>query len=350
MLFLRGYIAADRQKLDDALNFLNQAVALNGGNWQAYRERAYVLGEFERHREALADLERALALSPDDSSIYEERAWARNHLADFEGVIADSDRLLAKSPENINMLASKANSLLWLGKDREAAATIRQLAGLENDVSDKREPKLQERLAAYRDQSPTGDAKALCRDSFLHPERVNTHGIGDCTKTFLLAKRAKEKAEILTWRSVAWLTLKQNEGEAMADRQIAIALEPKNPDLHSNLGFSYLGRRHSWAARNAFDRALAINPKHYIALAGRASANFNLGSVDTARRDAVQSAKIKLNPAATQVLGNIAHEVDKDDVKARQFWMATWKLGVHDEGLRDQLKSIGVSDPDASAL
>ena len=352
LLFGRAYVAVDQQKLDDALEFLNQAIALNNGNWQAFRERAYVLGEFGRHLDALADMEVTLALSPDNIKTYSERAWSRNILADFGGSLDDVGRVLARQPDDDALMEIQIDNFLRMGRIREAELAIDQLRALGKRKSDPkivaRAKTLLERVAVIQDRSANGDPKTLCENVAQKPDEINVHAIGDCTAAYFQSTQMTDKAKYLTHRSVAWLVVRRDVQQSLADDQIAVALDPANPDWHSNLGYSYLSTRHSWAARNAFDRALALQPKHFLALAGRASAFYAMDDYANARRDAVASAKIELNPVAMRVAGNIAHDVDKDMGSARRFWLTAWKLGDHSDGLLDQLKDIGVADPDAA--
>ena len=128
-----------------------------------------------------------------------------------------------------------------------------------------------------------------------------------------------------------------------------MALDPANADWLSNLGFTYLNARHSWAALQKFDRSIAIKPG-FVAYAGRAGARYNLGDEAGAFADAKASFEIRPNPIALMVLGDLAFEKRHDPKSARLYWMGAYRLGERDDSLTARLKQIGVTDPDKEPL
>jgi tetratricopeptide (TPR) repeat protein len=133
--------------------------------------------------------------------------------------------------------------------------------------------------------------------------------------------------------------------------QVAAGLDPGNPEHWSNYGYALLAVQHSWAGRNAFDKALALDGldglRRAIALAGRARANYNLGETDRAVADATASLEVEGNPAAAALLGQIALDRgDRDAAKA--FWLDAWAMDMRDDALVEALHDLGVSDPAAA--
>jgi tetratricopeptide (TPR) repeat protein len=168
--------------------------------------------------------------------------------------------------------------------------------------------------------------------------------IGDCTFAFFEAPTPAAASRYLSTRSVAWLIARQDQHLATADNQIAVALDPGNPEWRSNLGYSYLQVRHSWAALREFERSLAIR-KSWVALAGRASAKYNLGDKDGAFDDAKASFELESNELALIVLGDLFKDRG-DEASAKKMWMAAWRMGSRDDGTIQRLRSVGVEHPE----
>jgi len=69
-----------------------------------------------------------------------------------------------------------------------------------------------------------------------------------------------------------------------------------------------------------------------MALAGRASAHYNLYENDLAFRDAKESFEMRPNALALWTLGDLAKD-KHDDVRAKSFWMGAYQLGSRDDRL-----------------
>jgi len=81
-----------------------------------------------------------------------------------------------------------------------------------------------------------------------------------------------------------------------------------------------------------------------LALAGRASAHYNLGEKNLAFRDAKESFEMHPSVLALWMLGDLAKD-KHDDASAKLYWMGAYHLGSRDDGLLERLKSAGVPDP-----
>src|SRR5207245_1536182 len=103
-------------------------------------------------------------------------------------------------------------------------------------------------------------------------------------------------------------------------------------------GSAYLQESHSWAALQEFDRSLKIR-RSYLALAGRASAYYNLGEKKLAFLDAEESFNMHPNELVLWVLGDLAKD-QHDDARAKFFWMELYHLGSRDDRLLESLKGV----------
>jgi len=89
------------------------------------------------------------------------------------------------------------------------------------------------------------------------------------------------------------------------------------------------------AVREATDQA---------ALAGLASAHYNLDENDLAFRDAKESFEMQPNALAQWILGDLAKD-KHDEIRAKSFWMGAYQLGSRDDRLLERLRGVRVPDP-----
>jgi tetratricopeptide (TPR) repeat protein len=345
--FRRAYVLNERQAYQDSLNDLNAACTLVPRNAAYLHERAYTLNSLGRYREALVDLDAQASIEPLAPTVYQERALTRTRLGDWAGALADRSQEAKLRPESMSALVGRAQARLWLGQFAEARQDLKAAAGLQTDPPNRDDAKYLERVSGLVDawtHHSAGDSpgakcsRATTNDDFSRPTLI-----GDCTLAFLAAKTPTEQSDALTIRAIAWLSARQSQHDATNDHEAAAALDPGNPDRHTNLGFAYLQERHSWGARQEFDRSLEIR-RTYAALAGRAEAHENLGEKNLAFADAKESFEMHPNEIALWVLGDLAED-KHDEASAKRFWMGAYRLGSRDDRLLERLRSVGVKDP-----
>lgn len=347
--FRRAYVLNERQAYQMALADLNAACTIIPHHATYLHERAYTLNSLGRYQEALVDLNEEASLESQSSLVYQERALTRTRLGDWEGAYADRDRDSKLHPDSPTALIARARARLWLGQFDQARQDLKAAAALRTDSSSAEETRELEHVSALVDawthHSSDVDAAAKCSRANNNDDYSQTTLIGDCTLAFLRAEASKDKADALTHRAVAWLVSRQSQHDATGDYEAAVALDPANPDRHTNLGFAYIQEAHSWAAVQEFDRSIAIR-RTYTALAGRAEAQYNLGDKKLAFRAAKESFEIQPNELALWVLGDLAKDRG-DDASAKLYWMGVYHLGSRDERLMESLRSVGVTDPAA---
>lgn len=347
LLFRRAYVLNERQAYEQSIVDLNAACALMPHHVKYLHERAYAFNSLGRYREALVDLNEQASLDPQSPGVYSERALAKTRLADWEGALADRDQETKLLPNSKSAMVARAEARIWLGQFAEAQQDLKAAAALPAGLAHADDEKYSERvslqLAAWIHHSSGDDPGAKCGSADTNEDFLQPTIIGDCSMAFLSAKTPQDKADALTHRSIAWLS-QQSVHDATADREAAAALDPDNPDRHTNLGFAYLEESHSWAARQEFDHSLSIR-KTYMALAGRSSAHYNVGEKDLAFHDAKESFEMQPNELALWMLGDLAKD-KHDDARARSFWMGAYHLGSRDDRLLERLRSVGVSDPE----
>jgi tetratricopeptide (TPR) repeat protein len=340
--FGRAYGEVERFNFDAAITDLDAALSADPENPDYLRERAYVHGELSNLELALADLDHFVKLRPDESLGYRERAYVRRFHGDLTGAYEDAARVLELNPDSSDALLGRAEAALWLGRFDEAAKDASRAQAraqvFHEEATSGTAAALLARIGSWRDANRGARAARLCERGRSLESKV----IGNCTRAFLDAKTGAAKADALTIRSVAWL-VKNSQDYATEDMRIALAFDPDNVERHTNLGFSYLTNRHSWAASREFDRSLAID-RHWLALAGRAAARANLGDLEGADKDAHESRALHPNFAASGVLADLAFDRGERDA-ARDLYLETYRLGSRDDHVRERLGELGVEDP-----
>jgi tetratricopeptide (TPR) repeat protein len=352
LYFRRAYVANEQQGYEEAVADLNAACELVPHQAKYLHERAYTLNSLGRYREALADLDEEVSLQPQVAGAYDERALSRTRLGDWSGALADRDQVVKLSPHSVNALVARAHARLWVGQFEQARQDLKAASTLDSNPPSADDKEFLERVSglveAWTLHSPGRNSAKKCHVG-KNTDFSQATLIGDCTLAFLAAKTPQEKADALTTRSVAWSIARQAQPqvqrEATNDYEAAVALDPDNPDRHTNLGFAYIQERHSWGARKEFDRSIEIRPT-FLALAGRAQANYNLHENKLAFLDAKKSFEMQPNEAACFVLGDLAKDRN-DDASAKLYWMGAYHLGSRDDRLFERLRSVGVKDPAA---
>jgi len=99
--FERGLKYYTDNRLDAALDELNQAVALSPKDAAFLHARANVYYELHDYIKAVNDYSKAIALKPDDAAAYGNRGWSYRHLGQDELAFQDwktCNRLLSQPP------------------------------------------------------------------------------------------------------------------------------------------------------------------------------------------------------------------------------------------------------------
>jgi tetratricopeptide (TPR) repeat protein len=345
LLFRSAYAFNEHDGYFDAERALHEATRLDPAHALAWHELSYTENALGNYAAAEQAANHAIALTPDRAASYQERGMARHYQGNLEGAYADRDRITRMTPDDADARLGRAADALWLGRFDEAATDLDAASShAGSDEQRRRIERWRTLLRLWRTRSGAADPAAACVEPRDNDDLLRPGFIGDCTAAFLAETRPARRAEILTVRSLAWLSAAQDREAATADNAIAAALDPGNPNMHANLGFSYLDAHHSWAASREFDRALSIR-ESWTALAGRAGAKYNLHDPQGAFADARRSFEIQPNEAALTVLGDLSHDRG-DNVRAKSFWMGAYQLGDRDDGLIERLRSVGVEHPE----
>lgn len=101
---LRGQVAFALNLPDQALQDLNQALALDSNKVQDYQLRGQILMQKGQLTEAAADFQQAILRAPDNLSLYSLRAQTYLQANQTDLAIADIERVLRSAPNNAEAL------------------------------------------------------------------------------------------------------------------------------------------------------------------------------------------------------------------------------------------------------
>lgn len=222
-----------RGKLHEALEYCDQALALDTNNLTALNLRGNALMLAGHPKAAIADFSRAIQLAPTDPSAYRFRA----------------------------------NVAFALHRDADALADYTRA------------------IAA----DPTSAASYEIRGQFFQMTGRHEIAIGDFDRAIALDPKMAR-----AWNSRCWTKVLMNAdaGAALADCDRALALDPRVANFHDSRGYA-LVRLAKWRdATAAFDRALALDPRLASSLFGRGLCKLRTGN-RTAQADLARARSIE---------------------------------------------------------
>ena len=118
------------------------------------------------------------------------------------------------------------------------------------------------------------------------------------SKKFNNKKQARVLSLLYTNRGVEY-EIKQEYDKAMADHDLAIKVDPKNPAPYNNRGNAYLGKQDYEHAVADFDMAVKLNPKYAEAFFNRGMAKRNHGDMAGGEEDIAQAKLLQPGIGAT---------------------------------------------------
>lgn len=108
-----------------ALQTFGDVVARDPNNVDAISALGYIARRQGRLADAVRYLDQAVDLDPRDPFLLTEAAWTYGHRRDYEGTLRLVERALDLQPNDGNLIATKAQALLQLGRLDESDAVLR---------------------------------------------------------------------------------------------------------------------------------------------------------------------------------------------------------------------------------
>jgi tetratricopeptide (TPR) repeat protein len=278
-----------------------------------------------RQADAMKTLE-ALAADPKKGAVAQTRiafieyaAGRRQHAHEIV------DSILAKEPRNVPALTMKARLLMAEGKPQDALSTVKRAVDLDPRYA-LAQLTLGRVLLVRNDVEGARRAfnEALDQDPALLPaqlELVEIHrGRGELDTALQFADQAirvhptNMGARIARMRIL--LVREQDRPRADADLKMLMAKFPNAPAAYVTKGSYYLALNNNAAAREAFQRALDLNPTYLDALTGLVALDLAAKNAPAARAR-VEAVLVKYPEAAVaRVLAARVYALSGEPAKA----------------------------------
>ena len=241
-----GAVLAELGRFDEALAYIDSAIALKPNNTWAVYNRGNVLKKLHRAEDALASFDQAIALQPDFVEALNNRGIILMELRRFDEALASFDNVIMLRPDYVRAFNNKGNILMELQRFEDALASYNKAISL----------------------SP-GFAEAF-----------NNRGI--------------------TLQKLGHLD------EALASYDKSIELKPDNTEAFTNRGNVLREFNRLDDALVSYHEAITIEPTNAEAFNNRAATLMELGRLDAAQKAAEQAIELApRKPRYYHTLGNI---------------------------------------------
>jgi eukaryotic-like serine/threonine-protein kinase len=314
LLVNRGLLHLQRRKLDEAIADLQEAIALDPRQLNAYVTLAQIHRQEHRDDLALAELGRAIALNPNVAPLYRTRArWTleRAHAtaSDRTLALADLDRAIElgapNSREQGKDFAEKGRVLLI---DKQFAKAL--------DACD----------AALRIDPNDGEGHRY-RVAILLELKRDDDAILACDAAL---RAGLKSAKLLGLRGLA-KARRKDFAAAIDNYTLALAIDPSAPELHGRRGWAYLASGAPQLALRDFEEAIRLDPAVGDFYSGRGSAHVALGRCREAVGDAEESlrhgeSEPRLYYGAARILAQAAEQLRPEPRPRRSTDASTIQL------------------------
>jgi len=243
----------------EAAEALGRAIALQPGAARTHASLGIALLELGETQAALARFETALALQPAFAEAHNSRGLALHRLSRMDEAVASFDQAIRLQPSQPAAYVNAANALGDAGRCDEALARL--------DAARQLRPDMVEALTS----------RAIILKQLGRPEQA----LGD------LARAAALRPDLAGARYNLGASLKdlRRLEEALVELDAAIALQPRHLAALYSRGVALAELRRSTEAIAAFDQAIALKPDYAEVLYGRALSRLQLGGFGQGLRD-----------------------------------------------------------------
>jgi serine/threonine protein kinase len=271
----RGYIRKDLGDIQGAIEDYNNAITLDPNFFKPYYNRAIARTDLGDKENAIADFNKAIELNPQDVDTYNARAQFRLVLRDVKGAIEDYTKAIELDPKNFLIYALRGEARLFHLNDHQGA---------------------------LEDFNKTIE---LNRSSFIgYLDRGTAqYRLGNLQKAlddYNQAIAIKPDNDVaFSNRSLVRIDLGDLKG-AIEDNTKAIELNPKSFLAYLNRGVSRLALGDNKEAIEDFTKAIELKPDNEQAYTGRGRARAALGDKQGAIEDYQKSATFYIKAGRTK--------------------------------------------------
>ncbi len=189
LLIQQGWASLWSGDLAAAERSMRQAVAVDGGNWQAHFGLGGALRAQRATDAALAAYDRALALSPGSADVLAEMVGCHVDARRFDEALAVAERFREAHPDDPVALGAYAAVLIWHDRFADANAVYARIAAMEAVRADPRRMPLDAGFA-LREGGRVADALAFYEAQL--PTRPEPNAHAHYAFTLLKAGRTRE--------------------------------------------------------------------------------------------------------------------------------------------------------------
>jgi tetratricopeptide (TPR) repeat protein len=316
MLVNRGVMRVRRGQHESAKEDFLAAIALKPEQFQAYIDLAQALQNLNRLDEALEALNQAIKRAPGQAVLYRARAQLHRLRSEDGDALNDLDRAIEQSTS-----------------DDPALAVDRLERGLILQQSCRYPEALSEYDRAIALQPGRPDVHRARAAVLVQMKRFAAaiRSFDNCLE------RGTPTAALYEARGLA-LAYNGSYGRAIADYTLALCSGPGTASLYSHRGWAYLFSGAPGPAAHDFDEALRREPSNGRSLAGRALANVQQRKIPQAIEDVrastqVNAADARLLYNAARVYCQAAASLEADPVRSRAAWEAAGRYRVEAQSL-----------------
>ncbi|HVA47127.1 MAG TPA: tetratricopeptide repeat protein [Pirellulales bacterium] len=309
--FVRGKIAAKRQRNDEALANYDRALDLSPRGAAVLAERGVRLMNLGEDERAIRDFDAAIEVNPADSHSWAMRGWCRSNKREFEKALADLAEAVRRNPRDAYVRAAHAVVYLRNQKLDEALAEAQEALRLNPKLGEgfatrgavyAFQEKLDEALSDLNEAIRLGVAAAstFSYRAYAHSLKGNLDAAAlDYTQAISLKA---DDAGLYFRRAEVWAG-KGDNASAIVDLGECLKLAPQTVEAYVQRGRlrsepdadgALPGAARLDEALDDFQQALRLDPRHVDALIHRAYIWSAKNETEKAQDDL--SAAIRINP------------------------------------------------------
>jgi len=119
-LFLGARINMIKEKYDEALKQIDNAIGLEPNNASYYSVRGAILHELKRYKDAIYDENKAIDLEPNNARYYDNRGATLHEMKQYEDAVKDSNKAIDLEQNNADYYDNRAVTLYNLKRHEDA--------------------------------------------------------------------------------------------------------------------------------------------------------------------------------------------------------------------------------------
>lgn len=280
LLRLLGTAEYQLGNLENAVDLLEQSLAISPDQAVAHNNRGNALQDLQRFDEALSCYDAALTIAPHYAEAYCNRGSALQRLKRLDEALTSYDRALTITPDSVIAYNNRGNILLDMQRLDEALASYNQALLIDplyaeahiNRGNALREMKRhQEALACFDQALSIAPGSALAynnKGTVLQEMKQHDEALASYNKALALHPYYAD-----AYNNVGNVLQEMRRfDEALACYEMTLSITPSSAVAYNNRGNVLLEMKRFDAALESFDRALSLRPEY-------AEAHNNRGNV-----------------------------------------------------------------------